>query len=575
MKAKPETLAKRAVNEYRRRDPLAYASLRLYLDNRAALRDRWSREVASDLVLNQGSPSYNRIHYFKKTDKNECEFRDLYVPGPNEILAETALLGECARFPRIFQPPRGVYSYNLSKKSDSRGVYKYYFYGFHSRHRAISRACHKLPDSMVIYLDITRFYPSISMELAKEVWSTACDVVNFPDLEREIGLKLLENYERATDSYGSGLPIGPMFSHLIGNLVLRDIDLKMNEIAEGRYFRYVDDFVLVAPEEEAKALEALLKNMLKSIGLKLNQNKRIPVTTKRWQEVANFFDRDESSVSWKSFIGQMKQLMLFRPHYRKELESKLRDAEIRIRPLDYSQVGHDSDFLSRMRNLAEYAWFRIRMYKLNTDLVVREGLELRSQYMIDLYEYLQYFKDSDSFGRKISISRIRFVLSRLAYLASPEQLLTITDSIRGIEELSIYASILGALASRDVSDLLRFGSIGAKSVARSLKIDSSPVICSMPKFTEEAKQAYAILLLYGVPLDVVGGQYDCPMIDFCRGGDGISGLFDSPDTYFRELACLHGQDEPDLLRRLLETAFDRNEEIASEMMDLMDMSYFA
>ena len=54
-------------------------------------------------------------------------------------------------------------------------------------------------------------------------------LVNFPDLEREIGLKLLENYERATDSYGSGLPIGPMFSHLIGNLVLRDIDLKMNE----------------------------------------------------------------------------------------------------------------------------------------------------------------------------------------------------------------------------------------------------------------------------------------------------------------------------------------------------------
>ena len=94
MNVKPETLAKRAAFQYRRRDILAYASLRLYLKNECALRNRWAKEIACELVLNQSQPSYNHVLQFKQFDENRRpEFRDLYMPGPNEIDCRNSVVG--------------------------------------------------------------------------------------------------------------------------------------------------------------------------------------------------------------------------------------------------------------------------------------------------------------------------------------------------------------------------------------------------------------------------------------------------------------------------------------------------
>lgn len=574
MSKKPGNVARRATYQYRGRDILAYASLRLYLKNQCALRDKWVHEIASEIVLSQTQPSYNRIFYFKKMDKEgNREFRDLYVPGPNEILAETALLGECAKHSDVFQPASSVYSYQLSSANDTRGVYKYYFYGFHDRHRAIEEVCRERSDAQVLYNDIKNFYPSISIDRASNVWNSACDDANLPDRSRELGLKLLENYTLTTSNSGSGLPIGPMFSHLIGNLVLREIDLRMEEIAPGRYFRYVDDFVFVATAEKAEELEENLKLLLAEKELELHPEKRKPVCAPRWLSAANAFENDNSPVSWKSFIGQLKQLMLFKPDLRNEMKCKFIDAEIRVRPTDYSEVRQDHHFLDRMRTLLESGWFRLKMFHLSPDRVLCEGLQLRSRYMKMLFDTLEKMDGIDSIGRKMRMSRLRYLLSRLAYLATTEQLSNIARSIDEFEEVAIFAAVLRALASRDVSDLLKFGSVAAQSIAPSLMMDSRPVRCSVSSSTEAASQALAILLLYGVPLEVSGEPLESEMVTFCQGGRGVSELFESSDTYFRELACLHGLDEPEVLRWSLETAFDRDEEMASEMTGILDMSY--
>lgn len=78
MGVRAETLAKRAVFQYRRRDILAYASLRLYLRNQCALRDRWSRNVALGLELDKNYSNYNHIRQYKERDDQGCiDFRDL------------------------------------------------------------------------------------------------------------------------------------------------------------------------------------------------------------------------------------------------------------------------------------------------------------------------------------------------------------------------------------------------------------------------------------------------------------------------------------------------------------------
>ena len=577
MKAKPEILARRAVHHYRRYDTLAYVSLRLYLSNRCALRDRWSQEIASELVLDQNQPIYNHILEFKQVDQKGCyDFRGVHISGPNEILAETALLAVCADKPKVFQSPRSVYSYKLSSGGESKGVYRPYFYGFRNRYQEIATACRSQSDAVVIYTDIKKFYPSVKIDLAKNVWNTACKNSSLSERHRMLGVKILENYGHVQSNMGNNpaLLTGTLFSHLIGNLVLRDIDLEMEEAAPGRYFRYVDDFVFVAPKKEACELEERLKCMLSDLGLELHKNKRMEVDAERWLKAEHNFDDDNSPVSWKTFIGQLKQLLLFRRNEREEMESKFRNEEIRIRPIDYSEARQDRDFLSRIGSLVEDPWFRLRTCRLSPDRIIEEGLQLRGRYMEELDETLTRIKGSDHpFDRKMCISRLRFLLPRLGYLATTDKLHIIAEEISSIKEMTVFAAMFKAMAIRDVSELLKFGPKAAQAVAQPLKMDSSPVRCSVPNITREVSQAYAqayaILRLNGIPLedsDILPGN---PMITFYRGGKEVTELFESSDTYFRELACLHGANESDVLRRSLETAFDRDEDMVFDMMSFV------
>ncbi len=213
---RPGILAKRAAYQYRRRDILAYTSLRLYLRNQVSLRDRWAQEVATDLAVNQTLPVYNHILQFKQLDDlGKPDFRHIYMPGPNEIVAETALLAECADSPEAFQPPTGVYSYRLSTGTDTQGVFKYYLPEYRNRHRSIARACRQQPDAVVLYTDIRQFYPSVSIELAKKAWNLACQESQLKSEFQGLGTKILENYGTTTTSGGQSLLIGPMFRNYI------------------------------------------------------------------------------------------------------------------------------------------------------------------------------------------------------------------------------------------------------------------------------------------------------------------------------------------------------------------------
>ena len=297
--------------------------------------------------------------------------------------------------------------------------------------------------------------------------------------------------------------------------------------------------------------------MLNEIGLELHRHKRMKAASAKWLEFESNFEDDKSKVSWKSFIGKLKQLMLVRPDSRKEMEDRFRDVEIRIRPIDYSEVVQDSDCLGRINTLLKHSWFRPRMNSLNPDQIINEGLLLRNRYMRELDKTLTRFHNSDSFCKRMCIPRLRFLLSRLGYLAAIDRLHSIADTINNVQEVAVYAASFRALAEHDVSELLKLGPKAVQSVVQPLKMNSSPVRCSIPNLNEEVFQAYAILQLNGVPLDVSNELPDTPMIKFCRGGDEVADLFESSDMYFRELACLHGIDEPDVLRWSLETAFDK------------------
>src|SRR5574341_803706 len=116
---RPETLAVRAVNQYRRRDIVAYLGLRYYLENEAAKRDVWAKNVSTHLVNGRVAPIYFCSYHFKEiSDQGNVVYRNLYVPGPNEILAETVLLHECSLH-SSFRSSACVYSYHFPEDRKS------------------------------------------------------------------------------------------------------------------------------------------------------------------------------------------------------------------------------------------------------------------------------------------------------------------------------------------------------------------------------------------------------------------------------------------------------------------------
>jgi hypothetical protein len=214
-----EILAIRSVNQYRRRDMLGYLGLRYYLENEAPKKDIWAKNVSRYLVNTRKSPAYFHSFNFKElSDHDEVLYRDIYIPGPNEILAETDLLYECSLY-SDFKSLSCVYSYHFPELRSKEGVFSSYFPKYISRHQSIADVCRGLNDVVVRYTDIKKYYPSISKDLAQSAWRKACDSSGISTSARELGERLLEDHSRVAEKQGkdSGILTGPMFSHLIAN----------------------------------------------------------------------------------------------------------------------------------------------------------------------------------------------------------------------------------------------------------------------------------------------------------------------------------------------------------------------
>lgn len=146
-------LAVKALNQYRKRDILSYLGLRYYLQARTGSDCRWISDICTRLAVTAEQESYLRTYHFKGFNGKLFEHRDIYLPSPNEVLAETALITEISKY-EAFKPKPYVYSYRFSDEGDKSGVFQAYFNGFKERHRHIASACKKDKDGAVLYTDI-------------------------------------------------------------------------------------------------------------------------------------------------------------------------------------------------------------------------------------------------------------------------------------------------------------------------------------------------------------------------------------------------------------------------------------
>lgn len=335
---KPEDICVRTLNHYRHYDVLAYLGLRYYLHNAATRSDLWVQQLATDVAMTRDGANYLYSQHFKEFDETgKIKHRSIYIPGPNEALAEAALLSECANHD-IFLNPNYIFSYSLNIK-DRRGIYTNYMDGIIARQEAIARACRDYPNGVVAYTDIKNFYPSITTELAIRVWRNKCKMAGLSEIYLSLGERLISDHGQASGGTSPHILIGPMFSHFIANLVLRYLDEEFIALPV-EYFRYVDDITLVGEKDKVtRSIQIIRDRLQQEYNLYLHEEhspKNITLPVSEWLKGKDDFKKNEISHDWMKFVGDLKKFLLFNDKHYETVQAQFLANGFRIPFRSYS-----------------------------------------------------------------------------------------------------------------------------------------------------------------------------------------------------------------------------------------------
>lgn len=570
-KMRPGILAVRALNQYRRRDVIAYLGLRYYLHSSSSRSDQWIKRVAPKLVMSRQGAAYFRVHHFKEHDSGKVKHRPLFLPGANEALAETALLDECAKLIK-FANHKSVFSYPLALADSRYGPFDHYSRGLRARHDGIAAACGETPSGVVRYLDLKRFYPSIKIDVALGIWKKFAEGLTAEF--RDLGERLILDHgsvDRLDEK--NALLTGPMFSHLLANLVLREFDEQMAVKLPGRYFRYVDDITIVGERKAVAKTIDEIRRRLDDIGFTLHPDgfpKNFEVTVGSWLEGRNDFNPENREFSWMALIGGLKDFLLLNPAERNPIHAAFRAEGFRIPIIDYNAAVHERDSIERIRNNMWKAWRRHKMRGTSVKTLIAHAVGLRQQCESDLNRFLAETPVS-GFARKRLIPRLRYLSGQVAYLSGAEYLSSIGKGLAAYPEMDMQAGVLKAVGTEKLDDVLALGTNAAQAAAQPLRAAGSKCTIGAGILDEVAEQSLAVFMLNGVNIDNPHKTANSELTRFAANGASAE-LMKSSDPFTRELACLHGVNGNARHSAMLESIFDEDERLAMDTVEQLQES---
>lgn len=575
MSSRYGVLATRALNQYRRRDVVAYLGLRYYLENTAARTDFWATDVAVDLAIRQSRASYLSVQHFKEIDHaGIITHRAIHLPGPNESLAEAALVDGCANAGHRFAPSASVFSYRPATGQDATGIFAHYIHGLKSRHSKITEICNAQPDARVVFVDIKRFYPTVSMQRAEQGWGRACDESGLSKKLTELGFRLLSNHQQESGQSGGHLLTGPMFSHLIGNLVLSNMDRLLSS-GPAKYLRYVDDLTLIGTPRQIKESLHIAQRCLADLDLELHSEsseKTQNISAKDWLLGQHDFVEDHRNTSWMTLIGDLKRMLVLHPEKSESLSSALEDQGFRLPVPDYSAAAAERNYQLRLKKLLSYSWFGRVSRPLTVQGILEQAGTLRREYRSDL-DMLLKMSDQGGHSEKRALPKLRYRLGRLIYLADPDLLGSVSSRTKSVAGLEMQSTIAKCVATGELSDVIRFGTNAAQAAAQAMHLSGHERSLSANPISKTEWDSLAMFGLNGLALDsnLMDPERNSLFRFASRGVDAE--LMRTKDGFMQELSCLHGLFAKPRHADILATAFDTDETIAFDAIEQSHHSF--
>lgn len=564
----PCALALRTLNQYRQRDVVSYLGLRYLLDNFAARTERWATEVSVENLLKRTDAPYYQVQHFKGLDeRGQVEHRAIYLPTPQEALAECALIAAIHERHADF-PHCAVFSYLPAKCDDVSGPFARYFTGLQSRHAAIAMACESYPDGVVQYVDIKKCYPSISISVAQRAWNRISSEVRLSETFRDCGNKILDDHGKIQQAEGRGLLTGPVFSHMMANAVLHDIDLEYAQSKDVVYLRYVDDIVLVGKKQAVHDAVENLSERLSGLGLTLHapgSNKSFSISTKAWLSAKDDYSENSISLQWMKAVGALKRSLVARPSGSPELRERLHTEGFRIPLLDYSGVIQERTYKERFQALLPLKWLDWNEKVPPPEDVITNFVALRYVIESQCSNLLRKVDFTDTWQKKRFLPKLRYAFGRMLFVSSPERLAQTSKVLADIPEMHFYKEVASAVISGDVSTILGMGANTAQATAQLLKSSGQSREITSSTSGEISLHSTAIFALNGISLSKRSDETS-DFLRFATQGPELQDLT-HPDPFLSEVFSLHGLINEPRHIDTLSSAFDPSDELTFDAIE--------
>lgn len=384
---------------------------------------------------------------FKSAEGERIKFRDFFVPSPTSAIADAYALDLLHRTGALIRRP-DVFSYRPPPAADYGRSFEHFADGYRERNEAISAAMIER-DSVAVVADIENFYPSVDGELAiRKLMSL---VANCGASVESRQVAVIESAaRRALSKDSGGLRIGLELSHALASVYLHELDVAMRTRFPGRYFRYVDDVVVVTSASDRDEVLAVLDAQLESLGLKRNANKDSVASASEWR---GYLDatRRSTGAGYDPLAALKFRLKLFlarNPGRLAELEASLRSRDVYLPISQLLHSGRDVTWRSRVAEFVNNGWRVLFKYRFdNVEDLAHASTLCRAEVLGLLRATVEkgVSAESGTVARRWQVQGARFAINRALYFADSKDLALIAAFASGVDELAEARAVCEAL----------------------------------------------------------------------------------------------------------------------------------
>jgi Reverse transcriptase (RNA-dependent DNA polymerase) len=522
----------------------------------------------------QPRSSYFHVPRFKElSDRGLPEYRTLYMPSPFSCLAEAVILEEIGK-DRAFGNHPSVYSYRWPSQGSRGSNYEHYFDNYQARNEGIASELTKYSDRVALVLDIRRFYPSADQEFVRAEFRKCMRASTLSDEVRAAADTCLDNTLKA-DGTGQGVPIGPELSHLLADLLLRNLDIALYSRFTTGYFRYVDDIVLVIHRSDIDSAITTVSEQLEKIGLNLNEEKTDVVEAADWLRFGPTGPEEVQELSVQALWFRSKAFIAAKPDRLDALDRCMREQGLTLPLSRLREHAAKDPWRERLKELLSGQWLvALSAFFADERSLVDYANSVKMTALRDFRKDASGPSLSGQIGRKWLVQKLRRNANQLFYLATDPELKEIHDATRQYTELHETSCVLGGLLNSEVTPLLDLPGPAIASYASLSRLRrQEPIRIPKGSLTDENKlEAIANLALYKAVANVP------EIVAESAGDESLYLRFCAPDpaehrelsdfSYLDEIRCLQlvHKDRPPV--HMVETRFSDGEAMSFEALQL-------